>query len=77
MPQDFYTNYYKQLLGYKFIAFTIDDSDEHIAPFPVFILEHTKTKEKIEIAVSQDPEGNGGGFLFINELEENTNEQQK
>ena len=40
-----------------------DDECEDIEPFPTFILSHP-SKPTIKIDVSQDPEGNGGGFLF-------------
>jgi hypothetical protein len=40
------------------------EDDGALAPFPSFQLTHP-TKEDIQIDVSQDEEGNGGGFLFI------------
>jgi hypothetical protein len=58
--------YYKQLEGFKIKKFLGEDAEG----FPEFIL--TKPKyEDVKIAVSCDPEGNYGGFLFINSAEEN------
>ena len=63
---EFKDNYYKQLEGFKIKKFLGIDAEG----FPEFIL--TKPKyEDVKIAVSSDPEGNSGGFLFINSVEEN------
>ena len=64
---EFKDNYYKQLEGFKIKKFLGIDAEG----FPEFIL--TKPKyEDVKIAVSCDPEGNGGGFLFIMDTKENT-----
>ena len=58
---EFKDRYYKQLEGFKIKKFLGIDAEG----FPEFIL--TKPKyEDVKIAVSSDPEGNSGGFLFIN-----------
>ena len=59
----YYTRYYSQLEGATIISFTgmVDDGmDEE---FPTFVVKTAKG-EFLEISVSKDPEGNGGGFLF-------------
>lgn len=62
--KQFYQQYYGQLKGFKIESFKmVKGADEYMKPFPCFIL--SKGKQKIMIEVSQDQEGNGGGFLFI------------
>ena len=64
---EFKDRYYKQLEGFKINKFLGIDAEG----FPEFIL--TKPKyEDVKIAVSCDPEGNGGGFLFIMDTKETT-----
>jgi hypothetical protein len=55
------------LLVIRVVSYKLDDECEDIEPFPTFILSHPK-KATIKIDVSQDPEGNGGGFLFLEML---------
>jgi hypothetical protein len=62
-----FDDYYQQLVGYKVVSYKLDDECEDIEPFPTFILSHPK-KATVKIEVSQDPEGNGGGFLFLEML---------
>jgi len=59
------TNYFSQLVGYKIIRFEYEQDEYDDEPFPVFLLQHTDTKETLKVSVSRDPEGNGAGFLFI------------
>jgi hypothetical protein len=62
---EFKDRYYKQLEGFKIKKFLGIDAEG----FPEFIL--TKPKyDDFKIAVSSDPEGNSGGFFFINSVEE-------
>ena len=73
MPKEYKTwenwakDYYGQLVGYKIKEFKIEDDSEidegFDSQFPVFVLSNGK--EELKISVSQDEEGNGGGFLFI------------
>jgi len=63
---EFKDRYYKQLEGFKIKKFLGIDAEG----FPEFILAKPKY-EDVKIAVSSDPEGNSGGFLFINSAEEN------
>ena len=70
MSKAFYQKYYEQLKGFKIESVELVDSgDQYIKDFPCFIL--SKGKKKIKIEVSQDEEGNGGGFLFIGEEVQN------
>lgn len=60
----YYTRYYSQLEGATIVSFTGMVDDEYgNEEFPTFIVKTAKG-EFLEIAVSKDPEGNGGGFLF-------------
>ena len=67
-----YLNSYKKhvepLIGFKIIGVDVDDC-EHGNPFTV--LKVQRGDEKYNLVVSQDPEGNGGGFLFIEGEKEN------
>lgn len=56
-------DYYKQLEGWTVKKFLGEDKDG----FPQFVLKKPYQKDLL-IEVSQDPEGNGGGFLFISDL---------
>tara|TARA_Y100000004_G_C8706077_1_gene323811 strand:+ start:175 stop:408 length:234 start_codon:yes stop_codon:yes gene_type:complete len=65
--EDWAKDYYGQLVGYKIKEFKIEDDSEidegFDNQFPVFVLSNGK--EELKISVSQDEEGNGSGFLFI------------
>ena len=70
MSKAFFEKYYGQLKGFKIESFEmVDSGEDYIGDFPCFIL--SKGKQKIRIEVSQDEEGNGGGFLFIGEVVSN------
>ena len=56
-------DHYKQLEGWTVKKFLGEDKDG----FPQFVFKRLNEKDLL-IEVSQDPEGNGGGFLFISEL---------
>ena len=60
---DFYTRYYTQLVGAKITGFELvqDEYDDHTM-WPTFTAK--KGKDTFTLEVSQDPEGNGEGFLF-------------
>jgi hypothetical protein len=45
-----------------------DIGEGFIIKFPTFILQ--RGQQQIKISVSQDEEGNDGGFLFVEESEE-------
>jgi len=61
---NFYEKYYGQLKGYKIKSFDGMITEEGLLkPFPRFTL--VKGKNEVLLEVSQDEEGNGGGFLFL------------
>lgn len=65
---DYYDEYYKQLEGAKILYFRGMQQEEHdLGPFPVFLVQF-KDKSIGNIAVSMDEEGNGGGFIFIEQV---------
>ena len=55
--------YYAQLVGCKIVGFKFEEDECAQAPFPVFTLQ--LGDQKVELALSMDEEGNGGGFGFI------------
>jgi hypothetical protein len=59
----FYTRYYKQLEGAKITRFYGIVGDGYGDGFPTFEIELPNC-QIIKIEISQDPEGNGGGFIF-------------
>jgi len=63
------TEYYQQLVGFEITRFEFDEEHDGLESFPVFLLKRKGEKGGediyLTIAVSRDPEGNGGGFLFI------------
>ena len=61
-----YDEHYKQLEGFTIKKFLGMSEEEHGDGFPQFIIGNGR--EDVMIEVSQDPEGNGGGFLFISEV---------
>ena len=66
--EDWAKDHYGQLVGYTIKEFKIEEDgyidEDFDAQYPVFVLEK-KGEEDIKISVSQDEEGNGSGFLFI------------
>ena len=64
--QAYYDNY-EQLKGFTIRGFYM--SNDKYDSFPTFILHRNETEDyqaqTIEFVLSQDPEGNGGGFAFI------------
>lgn len=68
----FFDKYYGQLVGFQIVKYEMDEGhkDEYgySEDFPTFILQ--RGQQQIKIVVSQDEEGNDGGFLFVEESEE-------
>ena len=60
---DFYTRYYCQLVGATITEFNLvqDEYEDHIM-WPTFTAK--KGKNTFTLEISQDPEGNGEGFIF-------------
>ena len=55
---------YKPLIGFRITDFKTDEIEDNPKK-PWLIFEVTRGKEKYNLVVSQDAEGNGGGFVFI------------
>jgi hypothetical protein len=64
MKNDFWSKYYGSFVGAKIVSFDGMNNEGYLGDgFPTFtVLFADGTKDTIEI--SQDPEGNGGGFIF-------------
>lgn len=61
---NYFAKYYGDLVGAKIISFDGMQDDEMGGDgFPSFTVLF-KNGEKAAIQISQDPEGNGGGFIF-------------
>lgn len=65
MADEFWKKYYSQLNGATIIKFLgmKKDEDDWGDGFPEFQVR-LKSGEVVNVEVSKDPEGNGGGFLF-------------
>ena len=63
-----YKEHVEPLIGYRIVGVDVDDC-ENGDPFT--ILKVQRGDEKYNLVVSKDPEGNGGGFLFIEGEKEN------
>lgn len=60
---NFYAKYYGTLVGAKIISFDgMSESDDGDG-FPTFTVKFANG-DIDQIEISQDPEGNGGGFVF-------------
>jgi len=58
--------YYKQLVGATITGFALVEDEYALDPFPVYLMK-LQDGTKVQVDVSRDEEGNGGGFLFIQE----------
>lgn len=63
MDMDFH---YRQLIGFKITDFRMEENEFGGDPFPVFTVV-SPDNQALQITVSRDSEGNGGGFLFLEE----------
>jgi len=61
----FWDKYYRQLEGATVVQFVgvIPNEDEPYIAFPTLVVR-LKDGSICELEISQDPEGNGGGFIF-------------
>ena len=57
-------DYYEQLIGATITHYEEVDEEHILDPFPVFLMK-LKDGTEVQVDVSRDEEGNGGGFLFI------------
>ena len=61
---EFFTKYYGDLVGATILSFDgMEDNADFGDGFPSFTVKF-KDGEIGQIQISQDPEGNGGGFIF-------------
>ena len=63
---DYWKDYYAQLDGatiVKYLGIVKDEIDSYGKPFPLFAVV-LKDGTKVQLEISQDEEGNGGGFIF-------------
>ena len=65
--------YYSQLIGFKIEDFRFEVDECSIEPFPVFTV--SKGGEALDLTLSMDSEGNGGGFAFIESAPQEKAEQ--
>jgi len=56
--------YYAQLIGAKITDFRFDSDELDDEPWPNFTVTNADGST-LEVSLSRDPEGNGGGFAFI------------
>ena len=59
---DSYKERVEPLIGFKIVGVDVEDC---VVGDPWTVLKVQRGSEKYNLVVSQDPEGNGGGFLFI------------
>jgi hypothetical protein len=57
--------YYEQLVGCRIVGFRYERDDTLGDPFPIFTVQ--RGPQRIDLTLSMDEEGNGGGFGFIEE----------
>jgi len=55
----YYEEIYKPLIGFRIVGYRTEDN------YPIFEIQ--RGDEQFDLVASRDPEGNGGGFLFIEE----------
>lgn len=64
MSADFWTTYYGSFVGATIVSFDGMNTEDDLGDgFPTFTVKF-KDGSVGTVEVSQDPEGNGGGFLF-------------
>jgi hypothetical protein len=57
--------HYRQLIGFHIVGFRFErDEYGDDEGWPIYMLKNDKGEE-IDLVISRDPEGNGGGFAFI------------
>jgi hypothetical protein len=63
--------YYRQLVGCKIVSFYFQEDEYGARDWPVFIIQKPNSDgatfyhTELMVSLSQDEEGNGGGFAFI------------
>ena len=56
--------YYRQLVGFTITGFRMESDEFGDEPFPTFTVT-SASGDTLDVTLSRDPEGNGGGFAFI------------
>jgi hypothetical protein len=64
---DFYTKYYSQLIDFVVTGVAFDTDEFEGTVFPVLLMTHPDGTE-VRAVISSDEEGNGAGFLFVEEV---------
>lgn len=62
------TKHYRQLQGLVVTGFEIERDEEFDEIWPTLVLSSEDGKRTVKVTVSQDPEGNGPGYLFVEEV---------
>jgi hypothetical protein len=64
MADDFWNKYYGSFVGSTIVSFDGMNTEDDLGDgFPTFTIKFANG-EVGKIEISQDPEGNGGGFIF-------------
>ena len=69
---DAYQKHFGQLVGCKIVDFFMEKDEDALNDWPVLVVQVPNSKsnftvQKFNVILSQDEEGNGGGFAFIEE----------
>jgi len=69
---DAYQKHFGQLVGCKIVDFYMEKDEDALNDWPVLVVQLPNSKsnftvQKFNVILSQDEEGNGGGFAFIEE----------
>jgi len=63
---EFYIKHYRQLIDFVVTGVEFEEDEDAFVPFPVLLMMHP-SGETVRVVVSSDEEGNGAGFLFVEE----------
>jgi len=67
---DAYKKHFGQIVGCKVVDFFMEEAEDGMRPWPVFVIQQPNSLggQKYRFVLSQDEEGNGGGFAFIEDI---------
>lgn len=57
----------ERLVGATVVGVQVEDDEWNCSPWP-YLIVRTKAGEHVALGIGRDSEGNGGGFLHIEEL---------
>jgi len=64
-----YEKHFGQLVGCKIVGFHMEKDEYEMGDWPVLVVQMPNSSnfsgQKFNVILSQDEEGNGGGFAFI------------